>query len=381
MKAIINGKIITEDSILENKVLLFDEKIIDIVDEKNLDRKTTYVIDAEGNYVSPGFIDVHIHGFSGADTMDGSLDALKTISRDITKNGVTSFLPTTMTMDRQKIYTALDTIREASTKCLGGAKILGAHLEGPFISEKFKGAQAKTHILKPDYDFIKDYIDIIKIITLAPEEDENLEFIKTVKKNSDIVLSIGHSNASYDEAVNAIKNGINHVTHMFNAMTPLTHRNLGIIGAIFNNNIPSEIIADKIHLHPDIYKILIKTIGTNNITLITDCMRAGGLGDGVSELGGQKVIVKDDSARLENGTLAGSILTLNKAIKNVYENTDLKLNEVVKLATINPAKNINVFDKKGSLTNGKDSDITIFNDAFEIKLTIIGGDIIENSNC
>lgn len=376
MRAIINGKIITKEKILENKVLLFNEKISKIVDNEKFNKGNVEIIDAKGNYVSPGFIDVHIHGSKGKDAMDGEIESLEVMSRFVCSKGVTAFLPTTMTMSEEKIYKALDVIKEASQRKFHGAAIIGAHLEGPFINEKYKGAQKSDYILKPNYDFIKQYKDIIKVLTIAPEKDENFNFIKEVKENTDIVLSIGHSDATYEEAMEAIKLGVNHITHIFNVMSPLHHRKPGVVGAAFDSDTFCEIIADTIHTHPSIFSILLKIKGKERVVLITDCMRAGGLKDGVSELGGQMVFVKDNSARLQSGALAGSILTLNKAIKNIYENTNLTLNEAVNLATINPAKSINIDDKKGSLEEGKDADITIFNNEFEVYETIVDGETV-----
>ncbi|MDD3224551.1 MAG: N-acetylglucosamine-6-phosphate deacetylase [Clostridium sp.] len=380
MKGIINGKILTEDKILENKVLLYDKKIIKIIDASDFKTDEVEIIDASNNYVSPGFIDLHIHGSGGKDAMDGDVNALETISKYICRNGVTAFLPTTMTMSKDKIYKALDAIRKAKNMTLKGADIVGAHLEGPFISEKYKGAQKKDYILKPDYDFIKDYKDIIKIITMAPEEDTDFKFIKAVKKNTDIVLSIGHSNADYNTAVEAIKNGMTHITHLFNAMTSLNHRKPGVVGAALNSDAVCELICDKIHINPAVFNIVTKIKDTDKVVLITDCMRAGGLKDGVSELGGQKVIVKDNSARLEDGTLAGSILNLNKAIKNIFENTSLNLNEAVNMASLNPAREIKIDREKGSLKEGKDADITIFDKNFEVIKTIVGGNTVYKFN-
>lgn len=376
MKAIINGKIITPDALLEGKALLFNEKIADIADENSINKNNFDIIDAKNNYVSPGFIDTHIHGSGGKDAMDGDMQSLKVISSISAQNGVTAFLPTTMTMSKDKIYTALTAIREAMHSALPGAKILGAHLEGPFISKEYKGAQKEDYILKPDYEFIKNYLDVIKIITLAPEEDNNFEFIKKIKDNTNIVLSIGHSNSTYETAMNSIAAGMTHITHTFNAMTPLNHRKPGVVGAAFNSNVYCELIADNIHINPAVYNILLKQKGKDKIILITDCMRAGSLKDGVSELGGQTVFVKNNSARLSDGTLAGSILKLNTGIKHIFENTDLTIEEAVALATVNPAKAINIYDKKGSLTIGKDADITIFNDDFHIMYTFAEGKLV-----
>ncbi len=378
MKAIVNGKIIVENKILEDKVLLFEEKIVNILDKENVNlNEDVEIIDVKELYVSPGFIDVHIHGSGGKDIMDGDLDAIKVISSTIAKRGVTSFLPTTMTMDKEEIYKALDVIKQAMGMKLCGAKVLGAHLEGPFINPKYKGAQKEDFIQNPSFDFIKGYEDVIKIITLAPEKDENFKFLKDIKENTNIVLSIGHSDATYEQAMESIDNGISRATHTFNAMTPLHHRKPGIVGAIMNTDIYCELIADNIHVHKGAINALTKVKGKDKIILITDSMRAGCMKNGMWELGGgQKVIVKNGSARLEDNTLAGSILTLDNAVKNMKNNIEASLCEVISMVTINPAKDINIYDKKGSLEKGKDADIVIFDKDINISMTIAEGDIV-----
>jgi len=376
MKAIINGKIIKENSIIEGKVLLFEEKIMEFVDKEAfeiLGASCEEIIDAKGYFVSPGFIDMHIHGSGGFDVMDGNGNAIDKISSAVVKNGVTGFLPTTMTMSKEKIYQALDSVRLAMKSEVKGAKVLGAHMEGPFINKKYKGAQPEKSIIAPNYSFIESYVDVIKLITLAPEMDENFEFIKEVKQKTNIILSIGHSNADYEQALGAVKQGITHATHTFNAMTPLNHRKPGVVGAAFNSDIYCEVIADLIHIHPAIFKTLIKIKGKGRLILITDSMRAGCLKDGISELGGQKVIVKDNAARLEDGTLAGSILKLNKGIKNFMDNTDMNICEAISLVSINPARELLIDKTKGSLDPGKFADIVILDDAFNIKQTIVEG--------
>lgn len=378
MKAIINGKIITKDGVVFGKNIIFDKQIIDITDNIDLlNNPSMEVINAEGKFVSPGFIDLHIHGSGGKDAMDGDIEDIKVISNTIAKNGVTAFLPTTMTMDIATIYKALDTIREAMKEQMPGAKVVGAHMEGPFINEKYKGAQAAEHILKPEFKLIEGYMDVIKIITIAPEKDHNFEFINKVK-NKNVVLSIGHSNATYEEAMDAINAGITHATHTFNAMTPLHHRKPGIVGAAFNSNIVCELIADKIHVHPALFQFLVNVKGKDKVVLITDSMRAGCMKDGEYDLGGQKVIVKDNSARLEDGVLAGSVLTLNKAVNNIKNNTNLKINEVVNMVSLNPAREIKLDKNKGSLDINKDADIVIFDEEINIKTTIVEGTVIYN---
>lgn len=376
MQGIINGKIITQDQILNNKILVFDKQIIEIIDEEKLDKYDNLsLIDAQGDYIAPGFIDLHIHGAKGCDTMDGTMKAITDISNTIAQTGVTNFLATTMTMDQQAIYQALDVIKKAMKEDLSGANILGAHLEGPFINEEYKGAQNDEYIREPNYQFIKDYLDIIKMITLAPESDSGYEFIDKVKQE-DIVLSIGHSNASYDQALEAIDRGIGHATHTFNAMSSFHHRNPGVVGAIFNSDITCDVIADKIHVHPDNFQLLLDIKGQDRISLITDSMRAGCMKNGLYELGGQKVTVKNGSARLEDGTLAGSILTLNQALKNFKDYTELDLIEVVKLVSLNQAQILGIANNKGSIEVGKDADITIFDNQFDIKETIVEGEVV-----
>lgn len=383
MNAIINGKIILENKVLEGHIIVYEERIIDIIPEEKFDvqDKSLNIIDAKGNFVSPGFIDIHIHGSKGHDTMDGELEAINIISETILKNGVTSFLPTTMTMDLDSIYKALDTIKKSMTyDKLKGAKVLGAHMEGPFISPKYKGAQKADYIIKPDYKLIEEYMDIIKIITYAPEEDENFNFLENVLKNKDTTLSIGHTDGTYEDAQDAIKKGVSHSTHMFNAMTHLHHRKPGVVGAIMDSDVSTEIIADNIHLHKAIYNIAYKLKGPDKLVLITDAMRAACLKCGNYDLGGQEVTVKDNAARLKDGTLAGSVLKLNKAVKNIYESTNLPIYECVKLASLNPSKVININNERGSLEKNKYADIIIFDEQINIINAIVEGVMKHENN-
>ena len=375
MKAVVNGKIVLKNGVLENKVIVFDKKIIDICDEVPTNCE---IIDAKGNYVSPGLIDIHIHGCKGFDTMDEDENAVEVISKGIVETGVTSFLPTTMTMSPERIYKAFNNIEKAKNKSIKGAKILGAHMEGPFINEKYKGAQNPKYIYKPNFEFIKDYTDIIKIISYAPETDTNFEFTKKVKKDTNIVLSIGHSDANYNIAKKAKNLGVTNTTHLFNAMTPLNHREIGIVGLSLMSDMYCELIADKIHINKELFQFVIDNKGKDKLVLITDCMRAGCMIDGEYDLGGQTVYVKDNFARLSSGNLAGSVLTLNKAVYNFKENTNLNIYETINLASLNPAKSINIDDKKGSLEIGKDADIAIFNEKMDCLATIVEGNIVYN---
>lgn len=375
MKAIINGKIIKESEILENKVIVFNDKIIGLYDKVP---KGADIIDARGMYVSPGLIDIHVHGSCNCDVMDKSVDAIKTIGNGIKENGVTSFLPTTMTMSKEDIHETLDTIRESMNIKYNGAQVLGAHLEGPFINNKYKGAQSDEFIQVPNFPFIEDYVDIIKIISYAPEVDKNFNFTKEVKEKTDITLSIAHTNATYEEAISAIKFGASNITHLFNAMTPLNHREMGVVGAALTSDVYCEIICDNIHINPELFQFVLNNKGKDKVILITDCMRAGCMPNGKYDLGGQDVFVKDGAARLAAGNLAGSVLNLNKAVYNFMKKTNLSLNEAINLASLNPAKSINMDDRKGSLEINKDADIAIFNDEMDCYMTVSQGEIIFN---
>lgn len=376
MKAIVNGKIVTENNVIENKILLFNDKIRGFYDkiDDNIE-----IIDAKGLYVSPGLIDIHVHGSCNCDVMDKSVASIKTIGSGIKKNGVTSFLPTTMTMSKDDIYEALDTIRESMTIKYDGAQIVGAHLEGPFINSKYKGAQSSKFIQVPNFPFIEDYVDIIKIISYAPEVDENFNFTKEIKGKTDITLSIAHTNATYEEAKLAIKFGASNITHLFNAMTPLNHREMGVVGAALTSDVYCEIICDNIHVNPELFQFVLNNKGKDKIILITDCMRAGCMPDGKYDLGGQDVFLKDGAARLAAGNLAGSVLDLNKAVYNFMKSTNLSINEAINLASLNPAKSINMHNTKGSLEINKDADIALFDDEMNCYMSIAKGEIIFNN--
>ncbi|SCI02988.1 MULTISPECIES: N-acetylglucosamine-6-phosphate deacetylase [unclassified Romboutsia] len=376
MKAIINGKIITKDKVIEDKILLFDEKIVDFCDEVDKDIE---IIDANGLYVSPGLIDIHIHGSNNFDTMDKDDRAVQIIGESIKKTGVTSFLPTTMTMDKDDIYSALDNIRKLMNRKYNGAQVVGAHLEGPFINNKYKGAQNNKYIQSPSFSFIENYTDVIKVISYSPEIDLDFNFTKEVKEKTDIVLSLAHTNATYNEAKSSISHGASNITHLFNAMTPLNHREMGVVGAALTTDVYCEMICDNIHVNPDLYQFVIDNKGKDKLVLVTDSMRAGCMADGKYDLGGQDVFVKDNAARLASGNLAGSVLTLNKGVYNFMKNTDISIYEAINLASLNPAKSINIDDKKGSLEINKDADIALFDEEMNCYMSISQGEIIFNN--
>jgi len=376
MKAVVNGKIILKNRIVEDGVLLFSDVIEGIVTKKSIPCDAE-IIDAEGGYVSPGLIDIHIHGYLGKDVCDGEAESIRVMAGGIVKNGVTGFLPTTMTVDMNVIRKSLEVCRslKEESKNWVGSQILGCHAEGPFISESKKGAQDAKYILKPDAEFVKEYADIIKIITLAPETDtEDFAEIRKIARDTDVVISMGHTSADYNTAMNSTKVGVKHVTHLFNAMTALAHRAPGVVTAAMNSDVSCELIVDTFHVNTALYDILWKLKG-RKLCFITDCLPAGGLPYGEYTLGGTKIIYNDIVCRLEDGTVAGSVLPLNKGVWNVYTNSSIPLWECVNGASLNPATTIGVADKKGSIEVGKDADIIITDNEFNVQKTIIGGEI------
>ena len=378
MKCIINGRLVLPTSIVSDYAIIFDKTIQAIVPIDTIDINEYEIIDAKGNLVAPGLVDIHIHGYLGEDASDGNAEGLKKMAAGIAKNGVTSWCPTTMTMHKDVIVKAFDTAREvkAEKECYG-AKILGINCEGPFINPSKKGAQPEEFILPPDGDFIIENADILKLFTVAPEMDGALECVKRVYEDGRVLVSMGHTGASFDEANEGIKAGVRHTTHLFNAMTALQHRNPGVVGAALSDErVSCELIADTFHVNPGLYKLVAKAKG-DKLCLITDCMRAGGMEDGDYTLGGQHVIKTGIQCLLEDGTIAGSVLELNAAVRNLKDNTELALPEVFACASLNPAKAVGEAERIGSLEVGKCADIMICDDEIHVIATIIDGEIFK----
>ena len=381
MKAIIDGMIVLPDSIVGGHILLYEDgKILDIVPRKGFRLgHCTELIDANGGFVVPGFINEHIHGCAGADVMGETPEALQTLQQALPATGVTAFVATTMTYDRPRLERALERIRAARGKG-SGARILGAHLEGPFISPAYKGAQADTHIVRPDFSWLRPYADTICIITLAPEEIVHKTFLKECH-DAGILVSLGHSAATYEDVQDAMaKSGVYHVTHLYNAMTPFHHRQPGLVGAaLLDRRAHCELICDNLHVHPAAQQLAWRMKGRDGLIIVTDSLRACLQGDGPSELGGQQVLVQNGEARLVDGTLAGSVATMNESLLHFMVNTGASLPDTIALATVNPAKDLGVYDRLGSLEKGKEADIVILDsDDFHVKQTVIHGDLVYN---
>ena len=380
IKGFKNCNILIGDKIVKTSLLIKDGKISFI---GKLDKEEGLVELDDDKIVVPGFIDEHIHGAAGSDAMDGTIGDLEKIACAIAKEGTTAFLATTMTQSKENIDKALKNVNDyMKLEKVDGAKVLGVHLEGPFISLKHVGAQPIEFVQEPTVANFKHYEEAsgnnIKLVTLAPEVEGAMDLVKYLASKG-IVASIGHSDATYNDCLNAIKNGASNVTHTYNAQKGLHHREIGVVGsAMLFDELNCEAICDGIHLSAPAIKLLVKNKKDDKFTLITDAMRAKHMPDGVSELGGQTVYVKGDEARLADGTLAGSVLKMNRAIANVMKFTDLPLEKVVSFATINPAKNLHVFDLMGSIEVNKYANFAIIDKDVNVYQTIREGKIIFN---
>lgn len=383
MKSIVNGKIYKNQTFIEDDVLIFGESIKQLMTREEYirlkDSGTTVFeeIDAQGHYVVPGFIDVHIHGYKGVDVMDGDVDSIEKMAKGITENGVTAFLATTMTMDKSSIMNALNSIRKVMTDNTlnqEGAMVLGAHLEGPFINTEYKGAQSERYVIPPAKEWLDEFGDTIKVVTIAPEIEGALEIIESYSDT--INFSLGHTGASYEKAMEAYAKGAKSATHLFNAMTGLHHRNPGVVGAAFSCDCYSELIADNIHVHPDLYPLVMRVKGKDRLLLITDCMRAGGLPEGEYDLGGQAVTVKDHKCTLKSGTIAGSVLKLNEGLNHFNEVVEEELAQCIGLVTENQAQYLKVDHIMGTLDVNKLANIVIMDEEINIIKTFVKGSMV-----
>lgn len=381
-----NATIVLENEILSNGYIHIIGEQIESVGEMGVCppiRDADKVYDCtDKQYVIPGMIDIHVHGAAGYDFMDGSTEAIEEIAFALAKEGVTSFLATTITNPvdyTSKAIGNINSYRDHNNKP-GVAELVGIHLEGPFINIEQKGAQPKASILPPNVEIFRNWQALsgnaIKIITYAPELDRNNELLTELNK-TEVIPSMGHTNATYDESIHAIHNGVSHATHLFNGMKGFHHREPGVVGAVLlREDVYVEIIPDGIHFHPDLLKFIVKMKGLEKVLVITDGMRAKGLPDGNYDLGGQEVIVHDGSCLLSsNGSLAGSVLTMNHARLNLVDWLGLSIVEQMQVTSINQAKRLEVFDRKGSIEAGKDADLVVLGTDGQIELTICRGTI------
>lgn len=377
MKGLKNVKVYIKNiGIVKTNIGIENGRIAYIGNEENIEP----IFETDG-IVVPGFIDEHIHGAGGADAMDGTVESLQTISEFLAREGTTGFLATTMTQSPENITNALKAVKKVREKGeYKGAEVLGVHLEGPFISPKHVGAQPLEYVATPDAELFDKYNEAsgnsIKIVTLAPEVEGGLGLVKHLS-NIGVVASVGHTGGKYADVVNAVAAGATNVTHTYNAQTGLHHREAGVVGAaMLLDELNCEMICDTIHVSVPAIKLVIKNKPHDKYTLITDAMRAKGMPDGKSELGGQEVFVNNGEARLADGTLAGSVLKMNVAVKNLVEKAGVPFTDAIDFATYNPAKNIGVLNERGTIEVGKRADLTVLNSDFEVLYTLVNGKIV-----
>lgn len=366
-----NGKIFTEEG-------TFVEKNLCIDGDKISSTENGEVIDATGLYVIPGLTDIHFHGCVGYDFCDGTPEAIEHMAEYELSNGVTTICPASMTFSEEQLTQIFE--NAANYKSDKGATLVGINMEGPFISYEKKGAQNGEYIHRPDADMFERLQTaangLIKLCDIAPEVDGAMECIEKIADK--VTVSLAHTAADWDVATEAFNKGAKHVTHLYNAMNPYTHRAPGPIGAACDNEkVMVELICDGIHSHESTVRTTFKMFGDDRVILISDSMMACGLEDGQYSLGGQAVTVKGNLATLtELGNIAGSVTNLMKCMRKAVKEMGIPLESAVKCATMNPTKAIGIYDKYGSLTEGKQADVVLLDKDLEIKYIIKSGEIV-----
>jgi len=372
MKAIINGQIHQGDQLAQGQTLLFDEHILGLVDHAP---EGAELIDAQGGIVAAGFIDVHCHGFGGREAGDTGADELVDMSRALVRHGVTAWLPTVSCLKWERYASCFAEIGEAKRQTLArgfaGARILGAHAEGPFLNTQKAGAQNPEHILVPDWARAEGVLTNVRLMTVAPEGKGAEELIRHLTA-AGVTVSIGHTNANYAQAQAGIEVGATHATHTFNAMPSLLHRQPGALGALLNDpRVYCEIIADGFHVHPSLIALASRLKG-DRLVLITDSIRFSGLPDGEYTIADQTVTVHGIECRLPDGTIAGSTLTMDRAVRNAHELGGLTLSQALAAASENAAASIGEVGR-GALRPGFAADIAVFTPDMQPSMTFVGG--------
>lgn len=363
-----NAKVFSENGTFEEKNIMMDGEYFS---DSTTDTKE---FDANGCYAIPGLVDIHFHGCVGHDFCNGTEEAIQAIADYELSCGVTTIIPASMTLSEDTLTTVFKAAAQHQNE--KGAELVGINMEGPFVSSAKKGAQNGAFIHKPDAQMFHRLNEasghMIKHVALAPEEPGAMEFIERVKQNT--VISIAHTTADYDTAKKAIDAGANHVTHLYNAMPPFTHRAPGVIGAAADNdNVFVELICDGIHIHPATVRTTFKIFGDDRICLISDSMEATGMPDGEYALGGQKVIKEGALATLVDGTIAGSATNLMDCVRTAIIHMHIPMESAIKSATANPAKSIGIYDKYGSISTGKYANCVILDHDLNIKAIFLKG--------
>ena len=387
--SIINGTVISGGRSTAANVLLEGGKVAYVGPEVAEAGENTVVIDAKGQWVSAGFIDLHTHGAGGADFMDGTVEAYEAALVKHAEHGTTLLYPTTLSSTTESLYDALRLYKEAKRANLGGAAMGGLHLEGPYFAYEMKGAQDPRFLRNPEP---KEYMGLLDEAdgdiarwSLAPELEGAPEMGEELRKRG-VLMAMGHTNATFDECEVAYKAGFTHLTHFYSCMSTITRRNAyryaGVVEwGYYTDGATVEIIGDGIHVPQSLLKLMFKVKGADKIALITDSMRGAGMPDGIYLLGGlkdgQEVVVEDGVAKLlDRSAFAGSVATMDRVVRTVRNLTELPLEEVVLSATEVPARIMGVGDKKGSLEVGKDADVVIFDENVNICTTIVEGRIV-----
>lgn len=381
---ILGGPIITPDqTVQEAAVILEDGRILAIVPEREAVERPpgADLLDTGGLLIVPGLIDLHVHGGAGSDTMDATPEALRRMSRFFAEQGVTSYLPTTISQSPQAIQKAIDNLVQNGQET-GGAQILGVHLEGPYLSPSYHGAQPVEWLRIPDPSEYRPWYEsgIVRLMTIAPELPGSLDCIREGVSRG-VRFSAGHTAADYAQVQAAAEAGLSQATHTFNGMPSLHHREPGPVGAaLVDDRIFTEVIADGVHLHPAVVQLIVNTKGVDRTILVTDAMRAAGLEDGEYDLGSQIVSVREGVARTQAGGLAGSTLTLNRAVRNAMRFSGLSINQAIALATTSPAAALGISGQKGAIQPGAEADIIIVDPDFNVHATLVRGTLVYQSS-
>ena len=379
MKAYISNAVLVTPHVKKNgvTVVIENEKIIEITSAPLRGERGSLLIDAAGLILCPGLIDIHFHGAMGKDTMDANLQSLQLLSSYCAEHGVTTFYPTTWAAVPEDIMLAINNVKENQCN-VTGARVLGVHIEGPFIDLKYRGAQLQSMIRNPQAEEFQKWFDsgVVKLITCAPEIPGGMEFIEEAVRKG-IRISVGHSGATYDQVIEAADHGATQATHLFNGMQGLHHREPGTVGGVLaDERIYPQVISDGVHLHPGIVKVVINAKSVDKVILITDSIRGAGLPDGDYENKGQKFSVRAGIARTPEGGLSGSTLTMDAALRNAMKFTGKPLEEVLSMATSVPAQAMGISANKGNVVVGGDADLVLLNQELYVEKTLVGGNIV-----
>jgi len=375
---ITGGTILTPDQVLMDHTLIIEGgKILRIAPHAPPAPIGNEIIDVKSFFVVPGFIDVHVHGAVGSDTMDATSEAILHMGNYLARHGVTSFLPTTVAASAKDIQAAINNV-STTPRSSTGARHIGIHLEGPYLSHEFRGAQPSQHLRSADLNEYKSWFGSkeVRLITVAPEVEGVSDLIRAGKE-AGIEFALGHTSATYEQVLAAVELGLHQATHTFNGMPGLKHRSPGVLGAVLSDDrIWAQIIVDGIHVHPAVVKLLIKAKGIDRTIMITDAIRAAGMPDGDFALGDQMVHVKDGVARTDAGGLAGSTLTMDQALRNVMEFASISLAQALPMATRVPAAAIRLEDHKGSIAPDFDADIVVLDESYHVRMTMVAGRVV-----